>query len=67
MTRSELIKDIKQFVGGASWINRKQIAEYLGCDRTGNPVTDAIRGLPKYGSKYCVLDVADNIFSGYRS
>lgn len=67
MTRSELIKDIKQFAGGASWVNRKQIAEYLGCDRHSDPVVSAVKGCPKYGTKYCVLDVAENIFSGYRS
>lgn len=62
MTISELEKEMKAFVKGASWIKRNQVAEYLGYERHSAHVSQAVKGCVKFGSKYHIHDVATNIY-----
>lgn len=67
MTLSEIEKDIKSFLHGACWIQRKEVAAYLGYELHSRRVTDAIRGCPKFGCKYHVHDIASNIYGKMHS
>ena len=63
MIKQELIRDMKQFVGGASFINSSQLAKYL--KRSRNSMPELLYGLDYLASgrerKYFILDVAGRL------
>lgn len=60
MTRSELIKDMKGITDGSGFMNKSQLAKYLGIDRHNlKPYTDLCA--PVVGKKYFIGDLADAI------
>lgn len=67
MTRSEIEKDMKKFAGGACWMNRSDLARYLGFDRKSSHVTDIIHGLVRIGGKYAIVDLSERVFAEARS
>lgn len=62
LTRVEIERDIKTSVGGSCWINRKDLAKYLGFDRSSVHVSNILKGLPKIGKKYAIKEVSERIF-----
>lgn len=60
MIKSEIVKDMKSFMKGASFITRLDLARYMGY---GSPksVDRYIRGLEKVGGAYFIPEVAENI------
>lgn len=63
MTRSEIEKSLIQSVKGANWLNKKEIAKYLGCHEQGNPVRLATKGLTRIGQKYSAYDLSERLFN----
>lgn len=60
MTKTELVNDMRRQTG-ASFITRKQLAEYLG-KKDPHSVDGLIHGLTRFaGKKYFIADVAEQI------
>lgn len=65
MTKDELERDMKDFVGSA-WINITDLARYLGYkDRSS--ARKYVEGLPRMGYKYPIIGVAHNIMRGLKN
>ena len=62
MTRVQIEKSLTQFVNGAGWINKKELAGYLGCHFQSDLVRRTTKGLPKIGQKYSTYDVSERLF-----
>lgn len=59
MTKSELIKDIENFVGGR-WINVSELATYLGY-KDRHSAQKFVKGLTRVGYRYSIVEVAENV------
>lgn len=57
MTKTKILKTI-QLVHKSAFIKRSELAEVMGYKDPHN-VDKYLKGLPKIGSKYSVLDVAE--------
>lgn len=63
MTKQDLIKDMKQFVNGSSFMTQAQVVRYMR--RSKNTIKDLLRGIDYHPSgrdhKYFIPDVAQRI------
>lgn len=60
MTYEELVKDMKNTMG-SSFLSRKQFADYMGY-KDPHGVDKVLATCQKFGSKYHVIDLANNLF-----
>ena len=58
--RTDLVAEMKKFTGGAAFIDRKQLAKFLGYSDP-HSIDQYLFGLPHNGRKYFCADVADRI------
>lgn len=62
MTRVEIEKSLIRSVDGSNWLNKKELARYLGCHEQGTPVRTATHGLTRIGQKYSAYDLSERLF-----
>ena len=60
MNRSEMIKEMRITAGDAAFINRRDIAKYLGY-KDPHSIDKLLTGLERIGSMYFIPDVVDSI------
>ena len=58
--RTDLVAEMKKITGGAAFINRKQVAAFLGYSDP-HSIDQYLYQLPLNGKKYFCADVADRI------
>lgn len=59
MKRQQIEDSLKEAAGGAQLISRRQLAEkFWGQSETSVPVIESIKGLPKFGTKYSIVDLS---------
>lgn len=60
MDRKEQIAEMKQSVGGSSYIRRKEVAAHMGYSDPHN-IDKYLSGLDRIGMAYFIPDVVDSI------
>lgn len=60
MKKSELASEMKKYVGGGSFVGRKELAGFMGYSDPES-IDKYLYGLDKKGRKYFIQDVAENI------
>lgn len=65
--KTDMIRDLKEFVGGGSFCSRKQAAAFMGY-KDPHYVDPYLADLPRNGKRYYIRDVAEKIAdsSGWR-
>lgn len=59
MKRKEIEDSLRVAAGGAQLISRKQLAvNFWGQSEKSKPVIEAIKGLPRFGTKYSIVDLS---------
>lgn len=62
MTRQQCEDSLKAAAGGAQLISRRELAsKFWGQSETSNPVMESIKGIPKIGTKYSIVDLSYRI------
>lgn len=62
MTKTELTKDLKSFVGGGGIITQQQLIAYLGYSPSSrNSITWITKQLQQVGNGYFIPDIVDII------
>ena len=67
MNRKEQIAEMKQSVGGKSYIKRQELADHMGY-KNPHSIDKYLSGLERIGTYYFIPDVVDSIRKdiGYR-